>query len=234
VRFELNNLLERVLKITTKTYRPIVDEHVRWRLFSGHRGHVREQVMLPEPSANLRVVPGREYDDVETTLGQRAQELMGACTRCVPVIGVLPPGVGVKHAIKIHADNGPLRVFEINFPGLPSHPVHTTISRFTSRLRMTTTDHRKAAEDRLQAFIAQIEALPESAPREAFLRECAALGIAIRAFHMEAIRFRMFNVDRLIARGGVVVSDAARAAFSDVRTELEAAGFHTRSHQAPS
>jgi hypothetical protein len=32
----------------------------------------------------------------------------------------------------------------------------------------------------------------------------------------------------------LAVSDAARTAFSDVRTELEAAGFHTRSHQAPS
>src|SRR5438128_111097 len=108
VRFELSNLLERVLKVATKTYRPIVDEHVRWRLFSGHRGDEREQVMLPEPSANLCVVPGREYDHVETTLGERAQELLGAGTRCVPVIGVLPPSVGVEHAIEIHADNGPL------------------------------------------------------------------------------------------------------------------------------
>jgi hypothetical protein len=179
-------------------------------------------------------MPRRENDDVETTFGERAQELLGAGTRCVPVVGVLPPGVGVEYAIQIHADNWPLRIFEINFPGLPSHPVQTTISGFTSRPRMTTTDHRKAAEDHLQAFIAEIEALPESAPREAFLRECAALGIAIRAFHMEAIRFRMFNVDRLIARGSLAVSDAARTAFSDVRTELEAAGFHTRSHQAPS
>jgi hypothetical protein len=99
---------------------------------------------------------------------------------------------------------------------------------------MTTTDHRKAAEDHLQALIAQVEALPPSASRDAFLRECAALTIAIRAFHMEAIRFRMFNVDRVIARGGLPLSDAARAAFGDVRTQLEAAGFHTRSHQAPS
>jgi hypothetical protein len=31
----------------------------------------------------------------------------------------------------------------------------------------------------------------------------------------------------------VVLSDSGRRAFAGVRTELEAAGFHTRSHQAP-
>src|SRR3954469_21477469 len=128
VRFELNDLLERVLKVTTKTHRPIVDEHVGWRLLPGHRGHVRKQVMLPEPSADLCVMPRREYDDVETTFGERAQELLGAGTRCVPVVGVLPPGVGVEYAIQVDADQRPLRVFEINFPGLPSHPDQTTIS----------------------------------------------------------------------------------------------------------
>jgi hypothetical protein len=66
------------------------------------------------------------------------------------------------------------------------------------------------------------------------LDECAALKLAIRAFHMEGIRFRMFNVDRLISRGALPLSDEAKAAFADVRHELEAAGFHTRSHQAPS
>jgi hypothetical protein len=50
---------------------------------------------------------------------------------------------------------------------------------------------------------------------------------------MEAIRFRMFNVDRAITRGGFTLTDEARAAFVEVRTALEAAGFHTRSHQAP-
>jgi hypothetical protein len=31
----------------------------------------------------------------------------------------------------------------------------------------------------------------------------------------------------------LTLSDNARRAFGDVRRELEAAGFHTRSHQAP-
>jgi hypothetical protein len=99
---------------------------------------------------------------------------------------------------------------------------------------MTTIDHRKAADDHLESLMTDVLAQPPGAVRDAFLEECEALRIAIRAFHMEAIRFRMFNVDRLIGRGALPLSESARRAFGDVRTELEAAGFHTRSHQAPS
>jgi hypothetical protein len=98
----------------------------------------------------------------------------------------------------------------------------------------TNTDHRKAAEDRLQVLIAHLQSQPPGPTKDAFLEECESLKLAIRAFHMEGIRFRMFNVDRLINRADVEVGDAAKAAFADVRHELEAAGFHTRSHQAPS
>ena len=96
------------------------------------------------------------------------------------------------------------------------------------------TDHRKAAEESLQTLVSNLQEQPNLEGTAAFLDECASLIIAIRAFHMEGIRFRMFNVDRMIAKGTVPVSDAARAAFTDVRRHLEAAGFHTRSHQAPS
>ena len=47
---------------------------------------------------------------------------------------------------------------------------------------------------------------------------------------MEAIRFRMHSVDRLLKP----MNEAkAQAVFQEVRKELEAAGFHTRSHAAP-
>lgn len=99
---------------------------------------------------------------------------------------------------------------------------------------MTNTDHRKAAEDNLERLMSALQSQPQSSARDAMLEECESLKLAIRAFHMEAIRFRMFNVDRLINRGAVPLPDEAKAAFADVRHELEAAGFHTRSHQAPS
>ena len=98
----------------------------------------------------------------------------------------------------------------------------------------TSIDHRKAAEESLQILVANVQGQPAAETTAAFLAECAALAVAIRAFHMEGIRFRMFNVDRAINRGGVNISDEARAAFAEVRRHLEAAGFHTRSHQAPS
>jgi hypothetical protein len=98
----------------------------------------------------------------------------------------------------------------------------------------TNTDHRKAADDSLQSLITSVQSQPQSAARDTFLEECAALRLAIRAFHMEGIRFRMYNVDRLINRGALTITDDARRAFAAVRSELEAAGFHTRSHQAPS
>ena len=98
----------------------------------------------------------------------------------------------------------------------------------------TSIDHRKAAEDSLQVLVSHVQSQPPAGPTAAFLNECAALAVAIRAFHMEGIRFRMFNVDRAINRGAVNVSEEAREAFADVRRHLESAGFHTRLHQAPS
>ena len=77
-----------------------------------------------------------------------------------------------------------------------------------------------------------LKSLPPSAARDSVIEECESLVVAIRAFHMEGIRFRMFNVDRLLARAGFA-TDAHKATFAAARHELEAAGFHTRSHQAP-
>lgn len=97
-----------------------------------------------------------------------------------------------------------------------------------------TTDHRQAAERRIHALKGLLEALPRSDTRDALVLECTALAVAIAAFHMEGIRFRMFNVDRLLTRGGIPIPPQAAAAFAQARRDLEAAGFHTRSHQAPS
>lgn len=94
----------------------------------------------------------------------------------------------------------------------------------------TPPDHRKAAELRIQALSAILQAQPKSETREAVLQECAALAVAIAAFHMEGIRFRMFNVDRLLTRGGLTLPVEGATAFAEARQHLEAAGFHTRSH----
>jgi hypothetical protein len=60
--------------------------------------------------------------------------------------------------------------------------------------------------------------------------EASALRRAVAAFHMEAIRFRMFSVDRLLKQHG---DEGMLRLFDELRHELETAGFHTRSHAAP-
>ena len=96
-----------------------------------------------------------------------------------------------------------------------------------------TTDHRLSAKAHVDALIAMLRADSGKDLLQPVVLECEALARAIAAFHIEGIRFRMFNVDRLLSRGTLAVPPAAAPVFADVRRELEAAGFHTRSHQAP-
>ncbi len=52
---------------------------------------------------------------------------------------------------------------------------------------------------------------------------------AIAAFHMEAIRFRMFTLGRLLSDPSLQVPEQAKALFDGIRHSLEEAGFQTRS-----
>jgi hypothetical protein len=83
---------------------------------------------------------------------------------------------------------------------------------------------------KLDQLLAALKSLPAGATKDELVETTEALRRAVAAFHMEAIRFRMHSVDRLLKP----MDDAtSQAAFQDVRHELEAAGFHTRSHAAP-
>jgi hypothetical protein len=82
----------------------------------------------------------------------------------------------------------------------------------------------------LDDLLPLVKGLPSSTNTEELVESAEALRRAVAAFHMEAIRFRMFTVERLLK----VAGDArCLAVFADVRHELETAGFHTRSHAAP-
>jgi hypothetical protein len=91
-------------------------------------------------------------------------------------------------------------------------------------------DHRQLAQARVDALIERLKSVSPPQDVRALVEECEALSRAISAFHMEGIRFRMYNVDRLLQRGDAPVPDDAAALFAEARRELEAAGFHTRSH----
>jgi hypothetical protein len=97
---------------------------------------------------------------------------------------------------------------------------------------MPATDHRQTARELVETLIARLRALPDQRSAQALVDECEALSRAIAAFHMEGIRFRIFNVDRLVHKDTTLPSEVSSLVV-EVRKELEAAGFHTRSHQAP-
>jgi hypothetical protein len=78
-----------------------------------------------------------------------------------------------------------------------------------------------------------VQQQPPSETRTALLDDCQGLARAIGAFHMEGIRFRAFNVDRLLKKNADALPAAAAETFAQVRRHLEEAGFHTRSHQSP-
>lgn len=83
----------------------------------------------------------------------------------------------------------------------------------------------------LDRLLPTLEALPAGVHRDQILEETQALRRAVAAFHMEAIRFRMFSVDRLLRIEGD--QGPVRQMFEELRGSLEEAGFHTRSHTAP-
>ena len=98
---------------------------------------------------------------------------------------------------------------------------------------MTTGDEeRQAASGRIEELVALLKRQqgPDTA---SMIEECEALSRAVSAFHMEGIRFRIYNVDRLLAQHAASLPPEARALLEDTRRHLEAAGFHTRSHQSP-
>jgi hypothetical protein len=95
------------------------------------------------------------------------------------------------------------------------------------------TDHRSNAQAKVENFLALLRSDANNKQLQPIIEECESLSRAIAAFHLEGIRFRMFNVDRLLSRGTLPIPASAAGIFAEVRRELEAAGFHTRSHQAP-
>ncbi|MEO6235980.1 MAG: hypothetical protein ABIQ52_03220 [Vicinamibacterales bacterium] len=96
------------------------------------------------------------------------------------------------------------------------------------------TEDRQAAQRRLNELLTIIRTMPAAKDQLARLvEEAEALDRAISAFHLEGIRFRIYNVDRLVQHPPVPLPVDALTIVADVRRHLEAAGFHTRSHQSP-
>jgi hypothetical protein len=90
--------------------------------------------------------------------------------------------------------------------------------------------HREAALSEVGTLLALFTQQPESPELRHLVELAEHLQRAVKSFHLEAIRFRMFSMDRALTAGALQVPDSARAIFERIRHELEAAGFSTRSH----
>ena len=83
----------------------------------------------------------------------------------------------------------------------------------------------------IDELLPALRALAAGAHRGQLVEEAEALRRAVASFHMEAIRFRIYTVDRLIKLDGD--PETLRNLVERLRQSLEEAGFHTRSHAAP-
>ena len=81
------------------------------------------------------------------------------------------------------------------------------------------------------ALLAALSHRAKSSENDALIGDVTALRRAIASFHMEGIRFRMYSTDRALTQTGN--DPMVRELYEGLRQELEAAGFHTRSHSAP-
>jgi len=84
---------------------------------------------------------------------------------------------------------------------------------------------------RTDELLTALNTRPRSSENDALVGDVTALRRAIAAFHMEGIRFRMYSTDRALTQTGN--DPVVRELYERLRQELEAAGFHTRSHTAP-
>jgi hypothetical protein len=88
--------------------------------------------------------------------------------------------------------------------------------------------HREAAIEHVRRLLDLFRQEPDQAAVAGLIELAEHLERAVVAFHMEAIRFRMFSLDRALKSASL--PPAIGEAFDAVRHDLEAAGFQTRSH----
>jgi hypothetical protein len=90
--------------------------------------------------------------------------------------------------------------------------------------------HRQAALGEVGTLLDLLKQQPASEELSHLVELAEHLQRAVQAFHLEAIRFRMYSLDRALTAAAPHFPDNARTIFERIRTELEAAGFSTRSH----
>ena len=99
---------------------------------------------------------------------------------------------------------------------------------FREERGLTSDENQGIAVRQLEALRHTLTTAPNAAELIPLIDECVALMSAVQAFHMEAIRFRMYNLRRQLTDHGQRVPAAVNALFDEARAALEAAGFQTK------
>ena len=89
-------------------------------------------------------------------------------------------------------------------------------------------EHRLTAIERIATLRHLLEAQPNASELAPFVEECEHLESAIQAFHMEAIRFRMFGLNRQMKSGDHTLPGEALTLLDEAREALETAGFRVK------
>ena len=93
---------------------------------------------------------------------------------------------------------------------------------------VTSDDDRGRAVQYLQALQQVLKEAPNASEITSLGEECESLITAVKAFHMEAIRFRMYNIRRQLASSDQVAPAEGMELFGNAQDALEAAGFQTK------
>jgi hypothetical protein len=90
------------------------------------------------------------------------------------------------------------------------------------------TDEQSRAVQQLELLQQRLKDDASSDRDVPLLEECESLISAVKAFHMEAIRFRMYNLGRYLKQEDRTVLPEVLSLFDEARSALESAGFQTK------
>ena len=93
---------------------------------------------------------------------------------------------------------------------------------------VTSEDDRARAVQHLEELLKVLKNSENATEITPLAEECESLITAVKAFHMEAIRFRMYNLRRQLTSDEQPVPVQATELFGHAQDALEAAGFQTK------
>ena len=113
----------------------------------------------------------------------------------------------------------------------PGHLFHPRRPRYHAGVTTSPTPREQAASH-AAALVAYLRTVPGSPVVTQLIDLGEHLERAVRAFHMEAIRFRAYTMSRLIKQHAAALPADVPGRMEAILHDLEAAGFQTRSVSA--